>query len=248
MSYVCVDGGQTKTAVFVLDETGECLSSWEQGPLTTPSRPGALEKFRSMVRDVCQRSSRGIEDAERTPSIPQSMCFSLTGYLEGDRRIPALVEEEARKVLPGVERVHTIPDYVGNWAAATSGEPGVVVISGGGAVAYGRNEDGVSLRVGGWGHVLGDEGSGYWIGLQAIKAAMGSWSGVSGETSLEEAVMQRFDATTDLDLINCVYSGEASDADIAKLVPLVVDHARDGDGVSDDILDWAAHHLTKISA
>lgn len=248
MSYVCVDGGQTKTAVFVLDETGESLSSWEQDPLTTPSKPGALERFRAMVRDVCKRSRRGMEDAKRALSTPRAMCFSLTGYLEGDDRIPALVEEEVRKVLPGVERVHTVPDYVGNWAAATRGEPGVVVISGGGAVAYGRNAEGASLRVGGWGHVLGDEGSGYWIGLQAIKAALGSWSGVSSETQLEESVMQRFDASSDLDLINGIYSGEASDADIAKLVPLVVDHARDGDAVSQDILNRAAHHLAKTAA
>jgi N-acetylglucosamine kinase-like BadF-type ATPase len=176
------------------------------------------------------------------------MCFSLTGYLEGDDKIPVLVEEEVRKVLPWVERVQTIPDYVGNWAAATRGEPGVVIISGGGAVAYGRNEEGASLRVGGWGHVLGDEGSGYWIGLQAIKAALGSWSGVSGKTQLEEPVMQTFDASTDLDLINKVYSGEASDADIAKLVPLVVAQAQGGDKVSDDILDRAAHHLARIAA
>ena len=248
MSYVCVDGGQTKTAVFVLDEDGECLTSWEQDPLTTPSKPGALEKFRAMVRDVCERSSRGIEDSECALSNPRAMCFSLTGYLEGDDRIPALVEEEVRKVLPGVERVHTVPDYVGNWAAATRGEPGVVVISGGGAVAYGRSADGASLRVGGWGHVLGDEGSGYWIGLQAIKAALRSWSRVSSKTRLEEPVMQRFEASTDLDLINKVYSGESSDADIAKFVPLVVSQAQSGDKVSDDILNRAAHHLTRIAA
>jgi hypothetical protein len=57
-----------------------------------------------------------------------------TGYLEGGHRIPRLVEE-VREVRPSVERVHTVPDYVGNWAAATRGEPGVVVINGGEAVA-----------------------------------------------------------------------------------------------------------------
>jgi N-acetylglucosamine kinase-like BadF-type ATPase len=240
VSYVCIDGGQTRTAVFVQDEDGARMSSWEADPLTTPSKPGALEGLRAVVRGIC-------EELERRRSSPRAMCFSLTGYLEGDDRIPVLVEEQVREILPGVERVHTVPDYVGNWAAATRGEPGVVVISGGGAVAYGRNAEGTSLRVGGWGHLLGDEGSGYWIGLEAIKAALGSWSGVSGKTPLEREIMEKFRSSTDLDLINEVYSGGTSDADIANLAPVVA-HAREGDGISSEILDRAARHLAKIAA
>jgi N-acetylglucosamine kinase-like BadF-type ATPase len=241
VSYVCIDGGQTRTTVSVLDEDGACLGSWEEKPLTTPSKPGALEGLRAVARGVC-------EELERRGSLPRAMCFSLTGYLEGDEGIPVLVEEEVRGVLPAVERVHTVPDYVGNWAAATRGEPGVVVISGGGAVAYGRNAQGGSLRVGGWGHLLGDEGSGYWIGLEAIKAALGSWSGVSTRTPLQREIMEKFRSSTDLDLIQEIYSGQASDAGIANLAPLVASHARAGDEVSDEILDRAARHLAKIAA
>ena len=54
-------------------------------------------------------------------------------------------------------------------------------------MAYGRTASGASLRVGGWGHLLGDEGSGYWIGLEAIKAALKSWAGVIPPTMLEAA-------------------------------------------------------------
>jgi N-acetylglucosamine kinase-like BadF-type ATPase len=248
LSYLCIDGGQTKTAVFVMDEEGEVLDSWQEDPLTTPSRPGALEKLRAMVRGICEGLSGRLKNAEHPLAAPRALCFSLTGYLEGDDRIPVLVAEEVHEVLPTVERVHTIPDYVGNWAAATRGEPGVVAISGGGAVAYGRNREGVALRVGGWGHLLGDEGSGYWIGLEALKAALRSWSGVSGKTRLERPVMERFDASTDLELIHKVYSGEVSDADIAELVPLVASLAQAGGEVSGGILDRAAYHLAKIVA
>ncbi len=60
-----------------------------------------------------------------------------TGCLEGGDRIPRLVEA-AREAWPPVERVHTVPDYVGKWAAVTRGDPSVLVISGGEAVAQGR--------------------------------------------------------------------------------------------------------------
>jgi len=70
------------------------------------------------------------------------------------------------------------PDYVGNWAAATAGEPAIMVLSGGGAVAYGRDASGHSARSGGWGHLLGDEGSGYWIGLEAIKMVFRAHDGM----------------------------------------------------------------------
>jgi N-acetylglucosamine kinase-like BadF-type ATPase len=247
VGYVCIDGGQTRTTVSVLDENGARASSWEADPLTTPSKPGALEGLRAVVRGICEELDRRLEDTRSTILFPRAMCFSLTGYLEGDDRIPVLVEEGVREILPRIERVHTVPDYVGNWAAATRGEPGVVVISGGGAVAFGRNAEGASLRVGGWGHLLGDEGSGYWIGLEAIKAALGSWSGVSSETPLEREIMERFRSSNDLDLINEVYSGNTSDADIANLAPLVDSHARSGDGICSEILDRAARHLARIA-
>ncbi len=163
MSYLCVDGGQTKTTVLLSNENGEPIHSWEVGPLTTPSKPGATDNLRRVVRGVCEEARQSVES--RSHGYPEAACFSLTGYLEGDEQIPALVQEETQRILPNIERVHTVPDYVGSWAAATRGEPGIIVISGGGAVAYGRNVSGVSLRVGGWGHLLGDEGSGYWIGL-----------------------------------------------------------------------------------
>ena len=109
-TYVCIDGGQTKTSVSVLDEEGVCSSSWEADPLTTPSKPGALEGLRAVASGICEELGRRFENAEI--AFPQAMCFSLTGYLEGGDRIPVLVEQEVREVLPAVERVHTVPDHV----------------------------------------------------------------------------------------------------------------------------------------
>lgn len=255
MNYLCVDGGQTNTCVSLLDEEGRTIEHWREGPLTTPSKPGAKDNLREVTRSVCEESTRRL-GSEQTP---QAACFSLTGYLEHhaglatpveerDIRIPALVEETARRHLPGLQTVHTIPDYVGNWAAATGGESGIMLLSGGGTVAYGRNEAGVSLRVGGWGHLLGDEGSGYWIGLTAIKMLLRSQAGIVPRTNLEEHLSRKFRVEEDRQILEKVYSGDISETEIAHLVPLVATLAAEGDAVADSILDEAVNHLVNMGA
>ncbi len=245
MTYLCVDGGQTKTAVVLLEERGARIHAWQTRPLTTPSKPGAVDDLRRIVRGLAEDLRRRL--AGSGSALPTAACFSLTGYLEGDEILPSIVREEMRRALPETEQIRTVPDYVGNWAAATRGEPGIVVISGGGAVAYGRNASGESLRVGGWGHLLGDEGSGYWMGLKAIKAALQSQAGVIPKTTLEAHVMATLEAEDDRQVLSRVYSGSFSEVEIAGLVPLVASLARDGDETSDRILEEAAHYLARMA-
>ncbi len=244
MTYLCVDGGQTKTAVVLLDDDGVRIHAWQTRPLTTPSKPGAVDDLRRIVRGLAKDLRRRL--AGSGSALPKAACFSLTGYLEGDELLPSIVREEMRRALPETEQIKSVPDYVGNWAAATRGEPGIVVISGGGAVAYGRTASGDSLRVGGWGHLLGDEGSGYWIGLEAIKAALRSWAGIIPKTALETRVMEALGAEDDRQVLGRVYSGSFSEAEIAGLVLLVASLARD-DELSDRILDEAAYHLASMA-
>jgi N-acetylglucosamine kinase-like BadF-type ATPase len=245
MSYLCVDGGQTKTAVSLLDEEGKTIESWREGPLTTPSKPGAADNLRAVVRSACEELGRRLERSGG--AAPEAACLSLTGYHEGDEFVPPLVKEEARRVVPDLERIHVVPDYVGNWAAATAGEPAIMVLSGGGAVAYGRDSSGHSARSGGWGHLLGDEGSGYWIGLEAIKMVFRAHDGMEPKTALEGELMQRFEVAHVRDLMNKVYSGGISEPEIAGLVPLVDALARQGDETSMRIMERAAAHLMELA-
>jgi N-acetylglucosamine kinase-like BadF-type ATPase len=243
LSYLCVDGGQTKTAVVLMDEGGEEVGAWHTGPLTTPSKPGAMDNLRAVVRGIAEELGRTTQRSSLAP--PEVACFSLTGYMEGDA-IPSVIRAEIQESVPGVGRIHVVPDYVGSWAAATGGEPGVMVISGGGSVAYGRTGSGKALRIGGWGHVLGDEGSGFWIGLEAIKAALKSRAGVIPETALGERIMREFATQDDRHVIREVYSASFSEAKIAGLVPLVVSLSQEGDAAATRILDEAAGHLADI--
>ncbi len=244
MIYLCVDGGQTKTAVSLLDEEGKTIESWREGPVSTPSKPGAADNLRAVVRNACEELERRLESS--AAASPEAACFSLTGYHEGDEFVTLLVKEVVREAIPGLERIYVIPDYVGNWAAATAGEPGIMVLSGGGAVAYGRNASGASARVGGWGHLLGDEGSGYWIGLEAIKMVFRARDGMVPDTELQEELMVRFGVDGERDLLNKVYAGGISEAEIAGLVPLVDSLARRGDEAATHIVQRAAAHLVEL--
>ena len=244
MSYLCVDGGQTKTAVTLLEEDGTEIHVWQARPLTTPWKPGAMDNLRDVVRSIARELNHRLETAAHDP--PKAACYSLTGYLEKDDRIPSLIREEMEKSVPSIGRIHTIPDYVGNWAAATGGKPGIMVISGGGTIAYGRNASGDSLRVGGWGHLLGDEGSGYWIGLEAIKSALKSQAGMVPKTKLETRVMETFGTEDDRYVLAEIYSGSFSEADVAGLVPTVVSLADEGDEASLEILDEAARNISRL--
>ena len=238
-----MDGGQTKTAVVVLDGGGKRIEAWRAEALTTPSKPGAMDNLRAVVRGIAEELGRRLGAADP----PQAACFSLTGYLQGDQTIPGLIREEMDRTAPGIGRIHTVPDYVGNWAAATGGKPGVMVISGGGSVAYGRNASGEASRIGGWGHLLGDEGSGFWIGLEAIKAALKSWAGAGPKTALEDGVMREFGTEDDRRIVREVYSASFSEAQVAGLVPLVASLSQDGDETATRILDEAAGYLADIA-
>ena len=245
MTYLCVDGGQTKTAVVLVDEGGRKVEAWRAGPLTTPSKPGAMDNLRAVVRGIADELGRRTRKSLQGP--PEAACFSLTGYMEGDDVISSVIREGMDKAVSSTGRIHVVPDYVGNWAAATGGEPGVMVISGGGSVAYGRTGSGEALRIGGWGHVLGDEGSGFWIGLEAIKAALKSRAGVIPETALGERIMREFAAQDERRVIREIYSASFSEAEIAGLVPLVASLSQGGDAAATRILDEAAGHLSDIA-
>ena len=87
----------------------------------------------------------------------------------------------------GLEEWIVVNDVVGAWVTATGVGPGIAVISGTGSNVFGVGPDGRAWRAGGWGHLLGDEGSGYWFGVQSIKAALADREASGPRTALSDA-------------------------------------------------------------
>lgn len=115
--------------------------------------------------------------------------------------------------------------------AAFPGGPGVLVIAGTGSNILGRTSSGHRLTVGGWGPMLGDQGSGYWIGHQALRAALRARD-FQRRSPILDGVVAFWKVSELADVINVAHSG----ADFSLLAPLVVECAEEGDPVAIEVL------------
>ncbi len=120
---------------------------------------------------------------------------------------------------------------------------GVLILSGTGSVAFGVNATGQSAQVGGWGYLIGDEGSGFRIGLDALQAVVQAIDGRGDSTELIDAITTRLELNDPLDLIHWLYHMPRNH-DVAALAPLVMNTAAAGDSVAQQIIQSACDALT----
>ena len=121
-------------------------------------------------------------------------------------------------------------------AGAGDQGPGIVLIAGTGSICYGRNEAGQAARAGGWGYLLGDEGSGWWIGRRTLSAVMRAGDGRGPATLLTERVLAHLELDETSDLIHEVYYRDTRRRAVAGLSGVVQRAADDGDVVARQIL------------
>lgn len=132
-------------------------------------------------------------------------------------------------------------DYEIALTGALGERRGVLILAGTGSVSYGVNADGQRVVIGGWGYLLGDEGSGYWLGLEAIKASYKALEKRGQGTSLTDAILGTHNLTERGTLIKWIY-GEKRTAEIAQFAPIVLDHASH-DAIAQDIIKRGAEAL-----
>ncbi|MGZ4810570.1 MAG: BadF/BadG/BcrA/BcrD ATPase family protein, partial [Thermoanaerobaculia bacterium] len=120
---------------------------------------------------------------------------------------------------------------------------GVVIISGTGSVAFGRNESGGEARAGGWGPTLGDEGSGYAIARDGLSAIVRAHDGRGKPTRMTTLLCDQYGMCNPVDLPRFVYAATTHIHDIARYGKLVIEAARENDAVARAILDDAGREL-----
>jgi N-acetylglucosamine kinase-like BadF-type ATPase len=108
-------------------------------------------------------------------------------------------------ILP-LDRTRVVGDSATAFFGATIGQPGVVIVSGTGSIVQAQNETGRAVHAGGWGHLLGDEGSAYWIARQAVRAAIAASEGLGPPTDLMATICQWFQVQTLTEIVPKVYS------------------------------------------
>ena len=242
---LAIDGGQTSTKALLATAGGTILATGRGGPSDHFHIEGGVEKNRVAIHGAIFSA---LEAAQVGPERIAAIGLGLTGAPpEGDQN--PVVQEVVREALPHLSdaKIVVLPDYKTNLAGASGGAGGVVLIAGGGAIGYGITEDGREAISGGFGFLIGDEGSAFDIGLRAIEAAAKA-ADLRGEpTVLEAIVREHFGIAKMRDLTRIVYKAGFSRDQISLLAPKVAEAAREGDAAAVAVIRHAADELAKLA-
>ncbi|HWB32293.1 MAG TPA: BadF/BadG/BcrA/BcrD ATPase family protein [Acidobacteriaceae bacterium] len=240
--YLAIDAGGTKTRCALADET-RVLARAETGTvkLMRVSEAEATARLRAMITQVA--SAAGV-----SPGRVQRTCFGLAGSRSES------VQQWANAALEGFVggEVVLCGDEEIALEGAFHGGPGVLVIAGTGSNAIGRAGDGSMCGAGGWGPVLGDEGSGYWIGMEAVRSALRvhDEQGEAASTRLLGVVERMWGVGSLGELVALgnlrVPAEGVKPADFAALAPEIARLAREGDAIATDVLRRAGQQLAEL--
>ncbi|MDX2181319.1 MAG: BadF/BadG/BcrA/BcrD ATPase family protein [Bryobacteraceae bacterium] len=226
--FLGIDGGQSSTTALIGDETGRVTGYGRGGPCNHVKGPGGREKFVSAISG-CLASAGG--EGLRFRSV----CGGFSGG-------PADKEQLLEEMFPGAQ-VFSTNDARIALTGATAGEPGIITIGGTGSIAFGRGRGGRTARAGGWGYVFGDEGGGFDLARQALRAALREEEGWGPRTSLTQALLDETGAANVNDLLHRFYTSDWPRPRIAALSRLVDREAANGDRVAGDLIHAAAQQL-----
>jgi N-acetylglucosamine kinase-like BadF-type ATPase len=227
-----IDAGGTKTVCLLADAQGLILSEG-RGPGANLHAAGeqAVER---VLHQVMESALDG-----RTVT-PEAICLGIAGV---DRQDEANTITAIMRRIGHRSRVLVVNDALIALVAGARDAPGIVIISGTGSIVYGRNVRGEAARAGGWGHMIGDEGSGYWIGRQALAAVMRAADGRGPATRLRGDVLAHFGIEDVSRLPRIVYDRDVPRQSVAALGPIIDHAAAQGDAVAARILEEAADEL-----
>ena len=232
MHVLGIDAGGTKTVCLLADEHGGIVSE-ARGPGANLHVAGELA-VEKVLHEVIEQAV-----GERSVS-PAAVCLGMAGV---DREDEARTVRAILRRLGYRSRTVVVNDALIALVSAAGDAPGVVIIAGTGSIVYGRNALGESARAGGWGHMIGDEGSGYWIGREALSAVMRAADGRGPQTDLTPAILAEMGIADISRLPRIVYDRDQPRMAVAALGPLVQRVADAGDAVAARILERAAEEL-----
>jgi glucosamine kinase len=225
-----VDGGASKTIAVIVDAKGKELGRG-QADSSNHSVVG-LQRAISHIHIA-------IQEARQAAGIDEALSTAWLGLAGIDS------PNEHQLIFPHVQsvaqKVHLTND-ADLVLSALDDLVGIALIAGTGSITLGRDRHGASKRVGGWGHIIGDEGSGYDIGRKALQAAARAADGRGEATILLDYILQHWHINDVDEILNEVYQ-HIDNAKIARLSSLVFTAAREGDHMAKQIMQHAADEL-----
>lgn len=227
-----IDGGGTSTKLELRDEDNQPLGRMKFGPFNVSAI--GTEGVRAVVRDIAKAVDL---------SHISRFCIGGAGVsYEGLRKL--LLDEMGAHGFAGQLRLCS--DFEIALRGSMDGSGGIL-IAGTGSVAFGINEAGESARVGGWGHLIDDAGSGYTIGRDALAATVRAEDGRMSADALRSEILREIGGKDNRDVLDYVYYSGKDKSAIAALAAVVMRCADRGDTVSQNILESNAEELSKIA-
>jgi glucosamine kinase len=181
--YIGIDGGGTHSFAVAVDSTGRRLAAAKAGSLNFFG--AGLPTARRHLKKLSQSLEQQLPPKTQINRIVVGCAALFSDATNAEKK------NLCRGILP-LDRTRVISDCQTACFGATLGRPGVVIIAGTGSIVVAQNEDGQHQRVGGWGHILGDEGSAYWMAVEAVKSVIAAEEGLGSKTRLGHFVRQWF--------------------------------------------------------
>jgi glucosamine kinase len=240
--FLGIDGGGSKTRCILGDENSRLGSGSSSGcNVLRVGEACAQSSLQTAIHEACVQAGVSPRDITRT-------CAGVAGG--GRREIASVLRRVITSIVGG--EIEIVGDMEIAFEDACGAAPGVIIISGTGSIAYGRNARGETARAGGWGHAISDEGSGHWIGVAAIRAALRARDrGLN--SSLLKDLMSALGVETVEELVVRVNGDPAPD--FASLFPVVLSTALAprllsaadaGDSIANEVLEYAGNELAKL--
>ena len=232
---LAVDAGQSSTSCLIGRTDGTLISSGHGGAAAVPN----ADRTEPMMRAALTASVNEALDA--ISPRPIKLCAAYLSLTGGTG-----VALEFLPTLIPVERIKAETDSAAALASGTFGGSGVALISGTGCVTFAQNTEGQQIICGGWGYLLGDEGSGFWIGLQAVKVAIRVQDGREPKSRLTDLVMERLGVSDMRAAQAGIYNDLIQRPQIAQLARVVMEQSQEGDPTANAIITQAAAELLSL--
>ncbi|HVY70728.1 MAG TPA: BadF/BadG/BcrA/BcrD ATPase family protein [Verrucomicrobiae bacterium] len=229
-----IDGGGTYSFGVAANFSGEVLAR---------SRSGSLNFFGSGLA----QSRRNLNELVKSLQVQLPLGTQLRRVVIGSAALsieatPEQKQQLCRNIVP-LDQTRLVSDCITAYSGICLGKPGVLVVAGTGSIVLAKSEEGDFCQVGGWGHLLGDEGGAYWIAIEAIKSAIAAAEGFGPQTALIAEICRLLEVKELSEIIPILYQPGFSKEKFAALAQQLATGGCGDDPVFQDICRRAGHAL-----
>ncbi|MCS7228840.1 MAG: BadF/BadG/BcrA/BcrD ATPase family protein [Candidatus Kryptonium sp.] len=232
-----VDGGGTKTHGVIAEFDGQVIAEALGGSSNFQMLgvEPVSKLLIGLIYELINKAGCEVDDVKL-------VVLGLTGagrQKDRDRIFNGLIEYASKENLK-LPKLIIETDARIALEGAFAGGPGIILIAGTGSVMFAKDIEGKIHRIGGWGRFIGDEGSAFVIGREALRAVAKYVDGRGEKTILKDLIFEEFDLTDLMQIVSEIYSGKF---DIGKVAPIVMKAVELGDEIARKILDNACEEL-----